>query len=108
MTADTTSRPETAVATVRQALTAARAAARPNLGQLGEETAGMRRSDLAVLIDEIDATVGLIGEVLTSADSVEDWLPDGQTLLSEALAGLDHTRLALEEIHSGLAPVTSR
>ena len=110
MTTDTTPRtqPGTAVTTLRQALTAARSAAKPSLGQLGDETAAMRRSDLAALIDEIDATVGLISEVLTHTESVEDWLPDGQTLLSEALAGLEHTGMALEEIHTGLAPATSR
>lgn len=94
--------PDTAVLTLRQALAAARAAGIPVLGRLGAETAGMRRCDLAELIDDIDATVGLIAESLNSIDGLDDWLPDGDDAIEDARAGLEYAGVALEEIHTGL------
>jgi hypothetical protein len=96
--------PETAVLALHQALAAARTAGTPAVGQLGAETAMMRRSDLAALVDDIDATVALISEALSNIDGLDDWLPNGQTLLSQALGGLEQTGQALNEIHTGLAP----
>lgn len=107
MTTDTTPAPsllppETAVLALRQALAAARSAGTPAVGKLGDETAIMRRSELAALVDDIDATLGLIFEALSNIEGIHDWLPDGQVLHSEALGGLEQTGLALREIHTGL------
>lgn len=94
--------PDTAVLTLRQALAAARAAGTPILGRLGEETAATRRSDLAELIDDIDAALGLIAESLNNIDGLDEWLPDGGNSLGDALTGLEYAGAALEEIHTGL------
>jgi ABC-type transporter Mla subunit MlaD len=94
---------DNAVLAVRQALAVLRTTTAPTIDRIAAETTAMRSTELAAFVDEIDATLGRIAEVLTHTDNgITDRLPDGQALIDDALAGLERTGAALEHIHTGL------